>query len=76
MQLVKYVSKKLRSREIYPRLRRVSSACPEPTLIFSDMAAMQLDKLDVDSYLATAASSAPSELHPFFEKFRRQHERK
>jgi hypothetical protein len=40
------------------------------------MAAMQVDKLDVDSYLATAASSAPSDLHPFFEKFRKQHERK
>jgi len=41
------------------------------------MAAMQVDsKLDVESYLATAASSSPSELHPFFEKFRRQHERK
>ncbi|CAE6531428.1 unnamed protein product [Rhizoctonia solani] len=40
------------------------------------MAAMQVDKLDVDSYLATAASSSPSDLHPFFEKFRKLHERK
>ncbi|CAE6440579.1 unnamed protein product [Rhizoctonia solani] len=40
------------------------------------MAAMQVDKLDVDSYLATAASSAPSDLHPYFEKFRKLHERK
>ncbi|KAG8742258.1 26S proteasome regulatory subunit [Ceratobasidium sp. 414] len=41
------------------------------------MSAMQVDsKLDVDSYLATAASSSPPDLHPFFEKFRRQHQRK
>src|SRR5688500_10710396 len=47
---------------------------PKPTPFI--MAAMQVDKLDVDSYLATAASSAPSDLHPFFEKFRKLHDRK
>ncbi|QRW01967.1 26S proteasome regulatory subunit rpn9 [Ceratobasidium sp. AG-Ba] len=41
------------------------------------MSAMQVDsKLDVDSYLATTASSVPSDLHPFFEKFKRFHQRK
>lgn len=40
------------------------------------MASMNVDKPDVDTYLATAASSSPSVLHPFFEKFRSQYDRR
>lgn len=37
---------------------------------------MNVDKLDVHTYLATAASSSPPSLLPFFEKFRAQHDRR
>lgn len=40
------------------------------------MASMNVDKPDVHTYLATAASSSPSTLHPYFEKFRSQYDRR
>lgn len=33
-------------------------------------------KLDVDAYLATALSSTPAELHPYFQAFQDLHSRK
>jgi hypothetical protein len=39
------------------------------------MSAMNID-VDPATYLATAASSAPSDLQPFFEKFRTLYERR
>lgn len=40
------------------------------------MASMNVDKPDIHTYLATAASSAPTSLLPFFEKFRTQYDRR
>ena len=40
------------------------------------MATMNVDKLDVPTYLATAASSSPASLQPYFEKFRTQYDRR
>ena len=40
------------------------------------MATMNVDKLDVHTYLATAASSAPPSLLSFFERFRTQYDRR
>ncbi|KAF9514396.1 hypothetical protein BS47DRAFT_1343163 [Hydnum rufescens UP504] len=40
------------------------------------MTSMSLDRVDTAAYLATVASMAPPELQGYFEKFRRQYDRK
>ncbi|KAF8305574.1 proteasome 26S subunit [Clavulina sp. PMI_390] len=40
------------------------------------MASMNVDKVDVHTYLATAASTVPASLQPYFEKFRTQYDRR
>ncbi|KAF8332023.1 uncharacterized protein EI90DRAFT_2972088 [Cantharellus anzutake] len=40
------------------------------------MSSIHVDKVDLATYLATVASTAPTDLQPYFEKFRTQHDRK
>ena len=40
------------------------------------MAIDKPEKLDVETYLTTALSATPQELHPFFEAFQSLHQRK
>ena len=42
----------------------------------SEMAVDRPAKIDVDSYLTTVLSTAPHELHQYFEAFRTLHQRK
>ena len=57
-------------------LARAQYYCNDVTMSSSKMAVDKPEKLDVDRYLTTIVSTAPHDLHPYFEQFRNLHQRK